>query len=381
MSVNFCFPNDIFRLERHESFAIERFAYNAARIGVQALQCGGLPDCLRIVFDNAPNFSAYIGPTKDNSGNTIGFALHSTPISCIIILGICHFFGDVFGDAIFDVDTLGGDHSAFIDSVEAFRSIFSDADQDYEARGLKQFIRNKIAVLGGTDVLAGNCANYFDVLTQFIVNHEIAHAYTNQFSAGIDLSVDVDRRALEIVADTVATEWIYNRLIRNTPDSDAYRALRGTKTHRDSIIQNTHSVVHSQIMTLFLFGIVPSLRAGGKFQLDGGRRHPHGFLRYSLQQIVLTTLVLSNQQQSVNESDFGSIDTYWKNCLGLFIKSGLVEADDIGGVVTRLPDSVEILRAAEFIEGYAPKSLFGIASLLRICANPSTSNDIVSSHD
>jgi hypothetical protein len=48
------------------------------------------------------------------------------------------------------------------------------------------------------------------------VNHEVAHAYTGQFTASIDSDRGLDTRAKEIVADVAATEWMYNQMVRNT---------------------------------------------------------------------------------------------------------------------------------------------------------------------
>jgi hypothetical protein len=47
------------------------------------------------------------------------------------------------------------------------------------------------------------------------VNHEVAHAYTGQFTASIDSDRGLDTRAKEIVADVAATEWMYNQMVRN----------------------------------------------------------------------------------------------------------------------------------------------------------------------
>ncbi len=364
MTIKFHFSNDIFLLERHESYALERFAYNAARIGAQAFRPSGRSYDVSIVFDEDAGFRARIGAANSVIGEINEFEIHTTPISPIMILGHCSSFGEGLNSA--SLMRWISDNSAFQCAVEKFRSTFLKCNEEYASLGSLQCIRDCVAALGGHRILTGECPNYFDALSQSIVNHEVAHAYTGQFTARIDSDRGLDARAKEIVADVVATEWMYNLMVRNTPNSEEYRKIRGTNTHAESIISNMFLLVHSQLLALLFQTIVPSLNPRRGFTLDGGGSHPHGFVRHSLQQIVLTTLVLSNQREFVRDSEMASVDTYWRECIRLFLKCGLLDPRETQEAIHRMAESQEIGKAADFMEQHAPQNLRGVVPLLRL---------------
>ena len=108
---------------------------------------------------------------------------------------------------------------------------------------------------------------HFDQLTQFVVYHEIAHAYVGQFTSRN--FTDTEERAFEYIVDLVATTWIYNKMVRLTPDTPAYRSYRGIETHSECIRQNSQLVLMNQLLTLLFFAFGAAVNTNGIITLQG----------------------------------------------------------------------------------------------------------------
>lgn len=70
--------------------------------------------------------------------------------------------------------------------------------------------------------------------TNFVIAyHEIAHAHTQHIAYAA--SRPVEKPALELIADLLATQWFYQKMVVNTPDTEQYRDFRKLSTHSQAI--------------------------------------------------------------------------------------------------------------------------------------------------
>ncbi len=365
---SFHFPEGLFLLERHESWAFERFAYCVARVADQALRHPKYGRQFTLRFDARNTFDVSIGPKEDSLADTLDLAVHVTTFVPIALLGVCRHVGL----GLLDRSML----EYWTSEPTKYRQLLAEAGTqlrlaaEVEPADFVKCVRHQVDLVGGTSILLGDTLNYFDVLAQFIANHELAHAYTGQFLKSARIERNIDIRACEVVADVVATEWIYNQMIRNTPDTNEYREMRGVETHEQALIANTYLVVHSQLLMLALFALLPAVEGNRRVDLDGGATHPHGFLRYSLDQVTLLTLVESNFPAIAQWPEFSKVDDYWRTCCGLFMDGGLLDPGETAAMATRLTDFPEVRRAAELIEQFGPPAVQPAGKFLRTISNP-----------
>lgn len=277
------FPPGVFSLERHETFAIEQFSYNLARAAGQILFKFEPRVALEITFSEEPHFDVCVSMLQSGDDNEVTYQINASAISPQIILGLCHFISST----ISPYQSTKVDE--FQESVARFISVFAGIDADKNS-SLNDRLRSSGKQLGGLLSLVPDTVNAFDLVAQFIVNHEVAHAATGQFLNGA-FGWEHEDKALEIVADLAATDWLFTRMIRLTPDSDEYRKMRGTSTHSESILRNAYSVLHSQILVVILFAVLPSLMGNARPGLSGGPSHPHGLARHMLHHIGFMTLL------------------------------------------------------------------------------------------
>jgi hypothetical protein len=362
------FPPEIFTLARHESFAHERFAYAMLRIATPVLNAAQLPINTSIHFDPRPGiapwgFDVAIGPRISPEGNLDGFQVRCTGLVPAFVLGVCHYFAS----GLFNQSRLSSwidDTTAFREHVMSFRAIYAGVATEYRRNGLASALRRFYGEMALGPENLSNLADDFDLCAQFIANHEIAHAYTGQMRLCLGpLGVD-DQRAFEYVADLVATEWLYNRMVRGTPDTQAYRFQRGFTDHSASILSNTWSVYRGQILVLLILALASSTSTDGMASLDGGKTHPHSMVRHMVQQVHFITLVQSNQQEHVLEEQLQHMDTYWDRWITLFYTSGLVGKQDLEAVADER-QYADLERATYLIEKYDVKELLSAATALR----------------
>jgi hypothetical protein len=357
MSTLMKFPPGVFSLERHETFAIERFSYNLARAAGQILFLFEPRVALEITFSEEPHFDVWVSMLQSDDDNEVRYKINASAISPQIILGLCHFISST----ISPYQSTKVDE--FQESVARFISVFAGIDADKNS-SLNDRLRSSGKQLGGLLSLVPDTVNAFDLVVQFIVNHEIAHAATGQFLNGA-FGWEHEDKALEIVADLAATDWLFTRMIRLTPDSDEYRKMRGTSTHSESILQNAYSVLHSQILVVILFAVLPSLMGNARPGLSGGPSHPHGLARHMLHHIGFMTLLESNCQPHLSKDAILRLDQYWKYTSTVLLNSGILSVSDMRGFLWELISESYLDRAADYIEQNNIKFLVKAAPFLR----------------
>lgn len=346
------YPSSIFRLEKHEIYPFERFAYNAMKMAADALPVAKLPDWLTISFDDSNDIFKY--PWLLNAGimqnsHENGFEIVTTSLTPVIILAISHSLGLYLFNSESEINEI-----VFRELVIKLGNSMNNLIISYKQNGLPESIRILFNDIGLGIYNLSDASLFFDLTTQFIVNHEIAHAYVGQLTSR-DKYTSKENRAFEFIVDLIATEWLYNKMIRNTPNTDEYREFRGFKNYRESIVRNTMITIDMQINTVLVFAFASALATKGRFTLEGSATHPHALSRYGLQMMHLTTLVLSNYKECFSEEDEEELDNRWTFYFQLFIKSGLISNTDIkamssGSDYSDLEDAIRLIEKHNIIE-------------------------------
>ena len=346
------YPSSIFRLEKHEIFPFERFAYCAMKIGADVLPPANLPNSIEISFDDSNSIFKY--PWLVNAGimqNIYGdgFKIITTSLTPVIIMAICHSIGLYLFNSDHDLDKF-----EFRKKVTDLGNNLNSLINSYNNDGLQKSIRSLFDDIGLGIFNFSAPVLFFDLTTQFIVNHEIAHAYAGQLTSKHNYS-EGENRAFEFIVDLVATEWLYNKMIRNTPDTEEYRNLRGVKNYSESIIENTMTTLDMQINTVLVFAFAGAIVNGGHFSLEGGISHPHPLSRYGLQMMHLTTLVLSNYKDIFSKEVETELGDRWTYYFSFLIESGLISQNDIkamasGTFYADLKDAIGLINTHNILE-------------------------------
>jgi hypothetical protein len=370
------YPSAVFSLERHEIFPYERFAYTVLRIGVEALHSRELPDRVRVSFSDGVDgnhwwaFNAGIQPMEGLFGPEVeGFHISTTPIAPLLLFGMSHYAAKSLfrQDKDFDHQRTTADLRSFIDGLARH---FGQALKTYRTFGLASCIRRFTELVGIQIWDLNKCGLTYDVLIQFVANHEIAHAYVGQLTDPSGQHSAQDQRAFELIVDTLATEWIYNHMIRNTPDTEAYRKFAGVASYKDSIYHNVRLVLEGQILTFLVFAFAGALLHQGRVVLDGGLVHPHVLIRTMIQHVHFMTLVESNFSDHLQKEDFDELDNFYGFYMSLFAKAGFFNADDAKAMID-IRTAEDFYRAYELVEKYnipdlkKSRGLFRFASSLR----------------
>ncbi len=327
------YPSCLFLLERPGVFPYERFAYNALRIGVEALNAASLPDRLEIGFDLGLStgkpwtLNAEVAPIG-GSASPMGYRIETSPFTPLVLFGVSHRIGNrLFDPVVFK--KWQSEPESFVAEIQSVAQVIAEAVKEYRIRGLGYSLKTLIEQFGLSLSNLYKSVDDFDASVQLIVHHEVAHAYVDQFAHMNNGMPEQDFRAFEFIADMVATSWLYTGLIVNTPDSEGYREMRGFSTHVESIRENTKWVLRAQLIVLVFSALSGAIRRGGKVSLEGGPLHPHTHLRYMMQQVHFMTLVLSNYGDTFNSKELEAVDKLWREALGIFITAGLVPVGEL----------------------------------------------------
>jgi hypothetical protein len=320
------YPSNVLGLEKHGFFPYERFAYNALRIGTEALGAVGLSTALTVSFDSKPDgvdpatLNAWISETEDGSS---GYAITTTLFTPPVLLALCHRVGvPLFNQR--DAKGWSKKPQLLQKELQAIAAMLVSASNALHAEGAASAGRMLRDGGGYTVITLQDSVNLFDAVAQFIVNHEAAHAYVKQFERLRSGLTAEDHKAFEFLADLTATSWLYRKFVANTPDTEAYRRTRRFKSHAHAIRANTQLVLEAQLLVLIFLGLSEALRSGGKVTLEGGRLHPHTIVRHNLQQVHLLTLVMSNFSSAYPDSEVNPLDKWWSDVMVLLYKVGLV---------------------------------------------------------
>jgi hypothetical protein len=198
--------------------------------------------------------------------------------------------------------------------------------RQYKEHGLAAAVRACYEHFDLTIADASAIMNEYDLVTKLIAFHEVGHAYALHLTAA-DANV-VRRRGFELIADLLAITWMCNKLVRNTPDSDEYREMRGFTSHAEAIFANCFMVQRAQQALLCLMTIAGAQKSGGTLTLEGGETHPPGMQRHLLQHIHFTTLVGSNFASVLSKEQLAALDSDWDNVLERLLGAGVIPISD-----------------------------------------------------
>lgn len=347
------YPSAIFALERDEIYPYERFAYNVLAVAVEALHAKKLP--LRLTVDFS-RLGEGISPWTINASTTIKLDGGRVPSSFQfstpeLFPAILYMFTATIGSDLSDPENFEKLRSNPNDLRERIRFFVDGASagvRKYKDSGVGPGIRAAYEYLGLTAGNLAKCMTDYDLLASQMAQHEVAHAYVQQVSREPTPTL-AEKCGFEHVADLVATCWLYNKMIRNTPDSDEYRQFRGMSSYAETIFYNSLSALRSQQALLVLMAIAGAQRSGGVVSLDGGLAHPSGIHRYMLQHMVLYTLVASNFGNVLSDVQLQQLQDDFSAKMDVLVGSGAVPLADIRKLLDSSEyDAIEV--AANLIE-------------------------------
>ena len=320
------YPSDIYQLERHMSYPFERFAFNSAEIAIRA-------------FDTKKNDKSIVVDTTDDSKidlnfgiseltSSTGYKIATSVYSPILLSAFCMYFGSQFNDNEL-LSKYIKNPNEFEEYIKVFGNTVANIILNSKNKSLSNWIED-IYNSFNIDLFTyfKSVSDSYDICSKFIANHEIAHAYVNQF---IHLSSLTEKqfKAFEYVADLLSVEWLYNKFVRNTPDSEDYKKFRGFETYEECILSNIYMVEENLQLMLLFIGISSALSSDGRFSLEGGSSHPNYLSRNIMQRAHFETLVLSNFATIVNDVEAEKIFERASLYTALYAKTSLFTAKDL----------------------------------------------------
>jgi len=366
------FPSGIFSLERDETFPYERFAYNLLDVGVEALHEKNLPESLTIDFAQIPSNAS---PWTINSSILIQFGTTGLPtafrfhtpelVPSILYQLVVTVISDFLDEKGFD--KFRRRPGILEETLQRFVHGADAGIRAYRERGIGHAIRASYNHLGLTMSQLKECGLDYDLIAKQIAYHEIAHAYVEQMTSQLR-PTQSERRSFELVADLVATQWMYQKMIANTPDTSEYRRVAGLNSYAETILANTVRTLRAQQGLLIVMALAGAQRSQGSVTLAGGKTHPSGVQRFLLQHTHLYTLIRSNFSTVLSQNQFDQVDADWDERVEVLIRSGLLPVRDIQTALDETECETAGL-AAELVEKRNIKELKGILPLLRSIRN------------
>jgi hypothetical protein len=345
------YPSSLFSLEKDAVFPYERFAYNLLVVGVEALHRKNLPERLLVDFaqlESPPwSINSSIALDRDNNGAPVAFHF-VTPqlVPAIVYMFTAVIVCDFLDEAAFE--KFRSNPKALGDRIRLFVDAANAGARAYLNHGFGSAIRASYDHLALKIWDLDTFADHYDSLTKLIANHEVAHGYVQQMTRRTR-STKAETIAFELVADMVATAWLYNKMIRDTPNTEEYRKFRKMNTYAETILSNTLSTLRCQQALLILMAIAGAQRTGGTASLSGGATHPAGLQRYEIQHMQLYTLVRSNFSAVLSKDDLQKIDADWDLRIDVLIRSGVIQPSDLEKLLD--PSECDVIEiAANLIE-------------------------------
>ena len=358
------YPSAIFGTEKHGVYPFERFAYDALHITTEALSAVSLPADVLVTFDADGGADPWaLNAWIREAPTTGGYAIETTPFTPPVLMVLCH---RIFRPMFDEDDTLqrwSEEPKRLHDELLPVAKLVLHAARTCRERGLGHALV-ELRDGGYTVEDLADAAHYFTGAVQFIANHEAAHAYMRQFERLKHGLSAVDLKAFEFLADLTATSWMYRRYVVNTPDTEEYRRRRGVGTHSEAIRANSRYVLESQLIVLAFLGFAEVLSTRAPARFREGPTHPHTMVRYLLQQIHFTTLVLSNFDHAFSPRDVEELDERWQAVMLLLTIVGLVP-HDTEDILTDDGYFAAVRRAGELAEELQIRELQKAASFLR----------------
>lgn len=310
---------------------------------------------------------------QDDAGR--GFCIETTPFTPPLLLALCHsVIAPLFTDR--EVSKKWADDPLLLAAeVRRLQLLAYSARALVSEQGLGGALIHLRDNAGYTIYSTGRAADYFDGVVQFIACHEAAHAYVRQFDRPLHTNTDAESRAFEVLADLVATSWLYQRLIVGTPDTPEYRRHRGARSHRHAVLLNVHYVLQIQLAFVAFVGLGEIIRTKAPATLKGGPTHPHSITRYFIQQIHLMTLVETNFSGLLGKKALKVAASWWNSSMTALHLAGLIPGDTrsvltadseyapvrrAGELAVEL-DIPELRKAAPFFQAFSAAPLIAVA--------------------
>lgn len=336
------YPSVLFNLEKHETYAFERFAYNALSIGVPVLKDRLDLDEIEIDLscDDFIGMNFSIARLQTDDGHIIRASVFSLPILFVV----CFHFSDLFLKAE-EINLCIEDTTRFVKSVEQFNDNLVKSFEDVNT--LDQWISKlyKLFNIKFEDLMSQS-ANLYDCCTRIIVNHEIAHAYSGQLFFGEYIDKKYSK-SFEYVSDLISAEWFYTKQIALTPKSKSYCNMRGLKNYGECLKANYHFGSNTYYVILLFMAICNGLNTDGKLYLVGGMTHPNALSRIILQRSHFDTLCMCNFGGFLDKEFIENEGKYFNSYNHLFHKVGLIGMSILDDLDSLKEDYINLKKVVE----------------------------------
>jgi hypothetical protein len=327
------YPSSLFSLQKDEVYPYERFAYNILHVGVEALSKKNLPERFVIDFTRLPaasspwTLNASVACEMDSGHKPLAFRF-GTPelvpaLMYLFIAAVAHQFLD---DEEFH--SYRRDPGLLCARIQLFVDAASASVRGYRQSGFGSGVRGGYDHLGLTIEHLYSLADDYNLLAKLVANHEVGHAYVQQFTYASVLA-EAERKAFEFLADMVGTAWFYNEMVANTPDTAEYRKFRSMNSYGETIYANCLATLRAQQILLVFMAIAGAQRTGGIVSLAGGSSHPGGLERYFLQYVQLYTLIESNFSSVLSGVQLKTLQEDWDLRMEILIHSRLIRSEDL----------------------------------------------------
>ena len=326
------YPNAVLALERMAFLPFERVAFVALRIGTEVLPLTAAPESMTVRLDGMEGrepweIGVHILQATDFGGSIKSYQVETTPFTPLMLFGLAsalrpHLDRALAQDAPASIDVFKRDLNAV---GAAWQHAITLAKAGPIGPALAR-LRDELPV---TETTYAEGRAWFDAVVQLLMGHEMAHTYVHRLAWVDSLNSDRDLRALEILADLVAVSWVYSRLVRNTPDTEEYRAIRGFEDHGEAIRINGLTGALSLVLLLVVFAVAAAPHNRGAANLSGGSHHPHSLVRFQLQIIHFCTIVLSRHSTAFTDSEREALVKGPQSLLDLCVSIGLVSRTDV----------------------------------------------------
>ena len=319
------YPSALFSLERDEVLPFERFAYSLLHLAVEALNARSLPEQVSVEFSSeqsnlaAWTINASVQCEFDGTGRPSAFKFVIPEFLPSLIYIFCQTLG---------AELLETGSCDLKKGIQQFADGANAAVRVYKQRGLSHAIRTCYEHYGLTISDYSRAQHSYDLLTKLMAYHEIGHAYADHLTYGRDTNA-VTRRGFELIADLLATTWFYSGYIRNTPDDDGYRKVRGFGLHSESIFTNSIEAQRTHLVLLTLMAFAGAQGRGGRLNVGGGVLHPSGLQRHMLQHVHLGTLIESNFARVLSKEQIVALEDDWKAIFDCLICAGIIPPTDV----------------------------------------------------
>lgn len=308
------YPLEAFTIGKLGTIFYEQFASNALRRATTMLNIKGLPNLVTIDLsdDSQRRLFAELEPQykQDQYDNHIGYIIKASAYLPPILASFCYICGPPIMKLVLNVSVPQAQTvppRLLLENILKLHEQLNTATRYANNPGhtIADFISILYEGVGLNEYSKDGTWGLFDQCADIITCHEIAHAYSEQLTKGLDLSEE-DCHSFEYIADILAITWLFEKWVVNTPDNNSYREMKGHESYEASINFNSVQGINAIIANFAFLQFWNTLNTGGIVTLATGGRHPHLLIRFFVH-ISLFVSYLDEHPLTKGEPNFSTL--------------------------------------------------------------------------